>query len=318
MGGGDVKLTSARSSNPVLNDNPQELCGVEGNSVDTAWQTTAGRPSTVIAVTDSGIEWCDPALVDKIYLNHDALPPPENAQGKTKAQLEAAGQQFADDDPYDLDGSGILNVEQYANDPRIAKPYFCATQAGDGFGYTGISPADLIATFGTPGSKYYAARSGPAGFTDAIAGWDFVDDNNDPYDAVHYDHGTGTAEDAVGAAGTLDKEVGACPDCMVLPIKVGDSFITSGNAFAEAALFAVDSGATVIQEALGTLDVTETDTEAITYAEDHGVPVIASAADEESEHHNLPAVLENTIVVNSVTQESSFSPPSYFPLKKSM
>ena len=68
--------------------------------------------------------------------------------------------------------------------------------AGDGFGYTGISPADLIATFGTPGSKYYAARSGPAGFTDAIAGWDFVDDTNDPYDAVHYDHGTGTAEDA--------------------------------------------------------------------------------------------------------------------------
>ena len=96
-----------------------------------------------------------------------------------------------------------------------------------------------------------------------------------------------------------------------MPIKVGDSFITSGNAFAEGALFAVDSGATVIQEALGTYDVTEDDTEAITYAEDHGVPVVASAADEESEHHNLPAVLENTIVVNSVTQDGSFTPPSY-------
>jgi hypothetical protein len=311
QGGGDLKLTSARSSDPVLADNPQELCGVEGNSVDTAWQTTTGRPSTVIAVTDSGIEWCDPALVDKIYLNRDVLPPPENAQGKTKAQLEAAGQHFSDTDPYDLDGSGIFNVAQYANDPRIAKPYFCATQDGDGFGYAGISPADLIATFGTPGSRYYAARSGPAAFTDAIAGWDFVDDDNDPYDAVHYDHGTGTAEDAVGAAGTLDQEVGACPNCMVLPIKVGDSFITSGNAFAEGALFAVDSGATVIQEALGTYDVTETDTEAITYAEDHGVPVVASAADEDSEHHNLPAVLENTIVVNSVTHDASYSPPSY-------
>jgi hypothetical protein len=309
--GGNVKLTSTRSSDPTLADNPQELCGVEGNSVDTAWQTTTGRPSTVIAVTDSGIEWCDPALVDKIYLNRDALPLPENTQGKTEAQLEVAGQHFADTDPYDLDGSGIFNAEQYANDPRIAKPYFCASQDEDGYGYTGISPADLIATFGTPGSKYYTARSGPAGFTDAIAGWDFVDDDNNPYDAVHYDHGTGTAEDAAGAAGTLDQEVGACPNCMVLPIKVGDSFITSGNAFAEGALFAVDSGATVIQEALGTYDVTKTDTQAITYAEDHGVPVIASAADEESEHHNLPAVLENTIVVNSVTQDSSFSPPSY-------
>jgi hypothetical protein len=311
QGGGNVKLTSARSSDSTLSDNPQELCGVEGNSADTAWQITSGRPSTVIAVTDSGIEWCDPALVDKIYLNRQALPPPENAQGLTKAQLEADGQQFPDTDPYDLNGTGIFNVEQYANDPRIAKPYLCATTDADGSGYSGISPADLIAAFGTPGSPNYAARSGPAGFTGAIAGWDFVNDDNNPYDAVHYNHGTGTAEDAAGAASTLSQEVGACPNCMVLPIKVGDSFITSGNAFAEGALFAVDSGATVIQEALGTYNVTKSDTEAISYAADHGVPVVASSADEESEHHNLPAVLENTIVVNSVTHDSSYSPPSY-------
>jgi hypothetical protein len=311
QGGGDVKLTSARSTDSTLNDNPQELCGVEGNSVDLAWETTTGRPSTVIAVTDSGIEWCDPALVEKIFLNRNALPLPENAQGLTKRQLEAEGVHFDDTDPYDLDGSGILNIEQYANDPRIAKPYFCATVDGDGYGYTGISPADLIATFGTPGSPYYRARSGPAGFTDAIAGWNFVDDDNNPYDDVHYDHGTGTAEDATGAASTLAQEVGTCPNCMVLPIRVGDSFITSGNAFAEGAVFAVDSGASVIQEALGTYDVTETDSDAITYAEDHGVPVVASAADEESEHHNLPAVLQNTIVVNSVTHDASFTPPSY-------
>ena len=96
-------------------------------------------------------------------------------------------------------------------------------------------------------------------------------------------------QDATAAAGTEAQEVGTCPDCMVLPIKVGDSFITTGNAFAEGALFAVDSGASVIQEALGTYDVTESDTQAITYAEDHGVPVVASSADEESEHANLPA-----------------------------
>jgi hypothetical protein len=311
QGGGSVKLTSARSNDPVLSDNPQELCGVEGNSADTAWQTTTGRPSTVIAVTDSGIEWCDPALVDKVFLNRDALPLPENSQGLTKPQLEAAGEHFADSDPYDLDNSGILNVEQYADDPRIAKPYLCSTTDGDGSGYTGISAADLIAAFGTPGSPHYAARTGPAGFTDAIAGWDFVDDDNNPFDEVHYDHGTGTSEDAVGAASTLAQEVGTCPNCMVMPIKVGDSFITSGNAFAEGALFAVDSGATVIQEALGTYAVTQTDTEAIDYAEDHGVPVVASSADEESEHHNLPAVLQNTIVVNSVTHDASFNPPSY-------
>ncbi|HLH28952.1 MAG TPA: S8 family serine peptidase, partial [Acidimicrobiales bacterium] len=311
LGGGDQKLTSARSSDPVLARNPQELCGVEGNQVDKAWQTTTGRPTTVIAVTDSGIEWCDPALVDKIFLNRAALPLPEDALGRTKPQLAASGSHFPDHDPYDLDGSGVLNVEQYANDPRIPHPTFCAAHGGDGFGYEGISPADLVDAFGTPGRPSYRSVPGPAGFVDAIAGWDFVDDDNNPYDDVRYGHGTGTGEDSVAAADTLAGEVGSCPNCMLLPIRVGDSFITSGNAFAEGALFAVDSGASVIQEALGTYDVTPTDTEAVAYAEAHGVPVVASAADEESEHHNLPAVLENTLVVNSVTHDASFVPPSY-------
>ncbi len=90
-GGGDWKLTSARTTNPTVANNPQELCGVEGNSVDQAWQRTTGRPDTVIAITDSGIEWCDASVVDKIALNRAALPYPENAQGLTKPTLEARG-----------------------------------------------------------------------------------------------------------------------------------------------------------------------------------------------------------------------------------
>jgi len=289
-GGGAWKLTSARDTDPTLAGNPQQLCGVEGNSVDTAWQVTTGRPDTVIAITDSGIEWCDTAVVDKVYLNRQALPLPEDASGRTKPQLEAAGVRFADGDPYDLDNRGVFNVEQYANDPRIARPLFCKTF---------ISPEDLIRAFG------HGGRAGPAGYTEAIAGWNFVDDNNDPYDDVHYDHGSGEAEDSTGAADALGKEIGACPNCMVLPVRVGQSFIAEGNAFARGVAFAVDSGASVIQEALGTLDETTTDAQAISYANAHGVPVIASAADEEAEHHNEPGNLPGTIVVNSVTQSLS-------------
>ncbi|HEY2430645.1 MAG TPA: S8 family serine peptidase, partial [Acidimicrobiales bacterium] len=286
-GGGDWKLTSARDTDPTLADNPQQLCGVEGNSVDTAWQVTTGRPDTVIAITDSGIEWCDTSIVDKVYLNRRALPLPEDASGRTKPQLEAAGVHFADADPYDLDNRGVFNVAQYANDPRIAKPLFCK-----GF----ISPEDLIRSFG------HGGRVGPAGYTEAIAGWNFVDDNNDPYDDVHYDHGTGEAQDSTGAADALGKEIGTCPNCMVLPVRVGQSFIAEGNAFARGVAFAVDSGASVIQEALGSIDETSGDAQAIAYANAHGVPVIASAADEEAEHHNEPGNLPGTIVVNSVTQ----------------
>jgi len=336
-GGSDWKLTSARTTNALVAANPQELCGVEGNSVDTAWQVTTGRPDTVIAITDSGIEWCKPGVVDKIALNRGALPYPENAQGLTKPQLEAQGVSFSDSDPYDLSGSGVLNVAQYSSDPRVRQ--VTASSVSRGF-FCGsyISPEDLIRAFGSPGSPYYYPNPSapgltaateqppypgqlPAGFTEAIAGWNFVDNTNDPYDDVLYGHGTGEAEDSTGAADAVGQEVGACPSCMVLPVRVGESFIAEGNDFARGVLFAVDSGASVLQEALGSLDITTTAAQAIAYANSHGVPVIASAADEEAEHHNEPGDLPGTIVVNSVTQAptesgggqsvSLFQPPSY-------
>jgi hypothetical protein len=293
-GGGSWKLTSARSTDTRLSENPQELCGVEGNSVDAAWETTTGRPDTVVAITDSGIEWCNSAVVDKIFLNRSALPYPENAAGLTKPQLEAQGTRFTDSDPYDLDGSGVLDVAQYASDPRVLA---WTTQANGGlFCGTFMSPEDLIRAFGNPASPYYypspqAPPSGlpavneapaypgqsPPGFTEAIAGWNFLDGTNDPYDDVLYGHGTGEAQDSTGAADSSG-EVGTCPSCMVMPIRVGESFIAEGNAFAQGVLFAVDSGVSVLQEALGTIDITTTDAQAIAYANAHGVPVISSAA----------------------------------------
>ncbi len=327
--GGNWMLSSARTSDKHVNRNPQELCGVKGNSVDSAWQVTTGSPSTLIAVTDSGIEWCDPAIVGKLYINPAALPLPENATGQTKTQLEAKGIKFAGSNPYDLNNSGVINVFQYANDPRVAAVtrdyggYFCSTHTHNHYGYVGISPMDLIRTFGVPtlpgGSPnpYYYGHSGPAGFIEAISGWNFVGNNNNPYDVVHYDHGTGEAQDSGGVANSLSHEVGGCPNCMILPVRVGDSFIVSGNTFAEGVLFAVDSGASIVQEALGAIDVTNTAHQAVNYAQAHGVPVIASAADEESQHHNEPSTLAHMIVVNSITRSPTsngkpeFSPASY-------
>lgn len=328
-GGGSWKLTSARSTDPQLSENPQELCGVEGNSVDAAWEATTGRPDTVIAITDSGIEWCDTPVVDKVHLNESALPYPENAEGLTKPELEAQGQTFSDTDPYDLDGTGVLDVAEYAQDPRVLG--YTQSAFGGRFCGTFMSPEDLIRTFGNVASPWYYPTAGsgagateeppypgqqPPGFTEAIAGWNFVDDTNDPYDDVLYGHGTGEAEDATAAADSAG-EVGACPDCTVLPIRVGESFIAEGNTFAQGVLFAVDSGASVLQEALGTIDVTTPAAQAIAYANAHGVPVISSAADEEAEHHNEPGDLPGTIVVNSSTQgltqgsTSLYNPPSY-------
>ena len=87
---------------------------------------------------------------------------------------------------------------------------------------------------------------------------------------------------------------------MFLPLKVADSFVGIGTDFAQAVVYAVDIGADVVQEALGTISAGPASQAAIDYAYRRGVPVIASAADESSRHHNFPAALEHTVWMNSI------------------
>ena len=92
------------------------------------------------------------------------------------------------------------------------------------------------------------------GYVDDISGWDFFEGDNDPNDDVDYGHGTGEAEDSAGETDTnLDPQ---CPNCLVMPMRVGDSFVADVNHFAEAAIYATDNGASIIQTALGTLNNT--------------------------------------------------------------
>ncbi len=106
-----------------------------------------------------------------------------------------------------------------------------------------------------------------------------------------------------------------------MPLRVGESFVTDANRFAQAALYATDMGTDVIQEALGTYNAPYFARQAIEYAYNHGTTVIASAADEAAGHHNQPGALPDTIVVNSVNQPDSIGgfgatnvPPSYLQL----
>ena len=82
----------------------------------------------------------------------------------------------------------------------------------------------------------------------------------------------------------------------------------TANNFGQAVIYGVDNGALVIQEALGTLNNTQLARQAVEYAYDHGVAIIASAADEAAQHHNWPSNYPHTIVVNSVTEWDTFTP----------
>ena len=278
--GDDWKLTSETTGTPSIDGSAQELFGVKGASVDRAWQTTTGRPDVRVAVLDSGIRWAEnqPDLVNKFYLNRGELPVPESS---TNAR-----------DPYDRNGDGLFNIADYLADGTHAQDSRVSDQNGNGV----IDPEDLIFIFSD------GVDDDGNGYVDDISGWDFFEDDNDPLDEVRYGHGTGESEDSNAEANNGIGGVGTCPSCLLLEVRVGDSFVTEVNHFAQGVVFAVDNGARVIQEALGTLNQTRFGQEAVDYAFRNGVVVIASAADEESEHHNYPATYNHTVQVNSVTK----------------
>lgn len=263
------EFSCKQSGDPLLDGNPQELYGVKGPCVTEAWKTTTGRPDVVIAVLDSGINWPDalPDLRRKVWLNSDELPLPAGSTG------------------YDADRNGIFNIDDYADDPRAAD------RNGNGV----LDPEDLIMN----PAFANGLDDDRNGYIDDIAGWDFFEDDNNARDEPRYGHGTGEAHDSAAEANN-GGDVGICPECMFVPLRVGDSFIADVNHFAEAVVYATDNNIRIVQEALGTLNNSRFGQEAVDYAWRRGVIVVASAADEASAHHNYPANYDHTMVVNSI------------------
>jgi hypothetical protein len=301
--GNEFKFAASPEDNPLqapVNNSPVELGGVRGmhiadadGSLDTAWKHTTGRPDVAIAVLDSGIRWDEAGtmhdLAEKVRLNKGELPVPNHSgpalavDGKT---INCGT--YADD--YDANGDNVFNLTDYACDDRVSLSSSTGRAGPDGV----FTPEDLTIAFSD------GTDDDDNGFKDDVAGWDFLDNDNDPYDDVHYGHGTGEAKDSNAEANNGEGQTGSCPSCMVVPLRVGDSFVADSNRFAQAVLYATDNDVLVIQEALGTLNNSSLSREAVDYAYRHGTVTIASAADEAAQHNNWPSSLPHTIVVNSV------------------
>jgi Subtilase family len=267
----DYRRTSQRDLRFATS--PTEHCGQMGAAVDLAWGVTQGRDDVLIAVLDSGIEW----------RNADAM-------------LDLATQAFVNlgearpDCPAsdgDCNGDGRFDIDDFvASDTPI-----------DDLNLNGlIDPEDLILSE----SWSDGIDDDNNGYVDDISGWDVLYDDNNPLDTVGYGHGTGEAKDSVAAAnGTGD--VGTCPKCRFVPVRVSDSFIAGGTQFADGVDYAVTTGAAVVQEALGAISNPSHAQTAIDAAFAADVVVVASMADEASYHANLPAALDHTLAVNSIT-----------------
>jgi len=252
---------------PSIPATPEELNGVAGMSIDTAWQLTTGRPDVTVAHLDSGILY-NADNVRKAALNQGELPLPNGSL------------------VYDKNGDGVFNIDDYATDPGVSDL--------DGNGI--LDPRDLILAFSN------GVDSDANGYIDDICGWDTHEHDNDPFDDADYGHGSGESKDSSGEVNN-GGAWGVAPNAMHVPIKVSDSFVADGNDFGAGVAYALDLGVSVISEALGALNNTELAQKSVEYAYQQGVPVVLSAADEQSYHHNFPAVYTHGFWANSVRSQ---------------
>ncbi|TMB45282.1 MAG: hypothetical protein E6J55_06000, partial [Deltaproteobacteria bacterium] len=212
-------LYSCLPSDAPLASDPE---GASGMSVDRVWNelATRGRDDVIVAYMEGGVNWrlADaPELRLRAYLNTGELPLPEDGKGITHGT-------------YDLNGDGVVNVDDYADDPRVPRPLL-HPQAG------GITAEDLIVAFSD-------GRDGDGnGYVDDISGWNFHRDTNDPQtDNSVYGHANGESRQAVAETDNGFLAAGVCPRCRLLTVKAGDEAIDRPDRVAEAIAFAVDSG----------------------------------------------------------------------------
>ncbi len=266
---------------------------VAGFNAAGAWKLERGRPDVTVAILDTGIKWDTPGLRDKVRLNTGELPLPERADGSTCAS-------------YDCNGDGVVNVEDYAGDPRVHRPY----------AYGAITGEDLIRAFGNCQIVNRAIKQCVAGkhwdndhngYANDIAGWNFFDDDNDPLDRSSYfaasNHGTGRAKQAVEQGNDGDGSIGVCPHCMLLPIRTWDTFVSDANTFALGITYATDNGAKVIEGANGSVYHSAFAEAASQYAYAHGVAQVFSGDDLNTGNHNYPANYNHTMLIEGTVPD---------------
>ena len=186
-----------------------------GMHADRAWRLTTGRTDVIIAAIDSGVQWRNTKLVNKYYIHTGELPLPQDSDGTVS-------------ETYDFNGDGVINVRDWADDPRVD------IASGRDLSDNMLDPSDLIYTEWGP--EWDGIDNDGNGYVDDISGWDFGRDN-DPwqdYQSGYGDHGDGVMEDMGNEGGDGDGNIGVCPNCAVLPIRISDTFVVDGTRSAKA------------------------------------------------------------------------------------
>jgi hypothetical protein len=270
---------------------------ISGFNAGGAWKRERGRPDSVVAILDTGIKWDRSGLRTQIHLNQDELQVPNHDASEPVSDPGSVPNgdcsQMASD--WDANGDGAFNVLDYACDDRV-------DAEGGSHGSAGLDAEDLIAAFGDGNDD------GANGFVDDIAGWDFFDNDNDPYDASSYfaasNHGSGRASEAAERGNDGSGGIGVCPKCQLMPIRVWDTFVADGNSFAMGIVYATDNDATVIEGADGSIYHSAFAEQASEYAYENGVVQTFSGDDLNTGNHNYPANYGHAMLIQGTVPDT--------------
>jgi type VII secretion-associated serine protease mycosin len=131
-----------------------------------------------------------------------------------------------------------------------------------------------------------------------VGGYDFV--NHDDQADDDMGHGTHVAGILAAALDNGQGVAGVCPNCRLMPIKVlNESNVGSWSQLAQGILFAVDNGAQILNLSLGASVPSVTLAEAIQYALDRDVIVVAAAGNYATDAPFYPAALDGVIAVGA-------------------
>lgn len=255
-----------------------------GISADLAWNVTPGRRDTVIVVLDSGVNYDREDLANKIWLSCGELPAPQDAGGNTTPGSSPGCREPAL--AYDLDGNGYVNVQDYANDPRVPNSF-----------------ATLAKTRGDLRPFENGVDDDGNGFVDDISGWDARDGDGDEYRTTGDGHGTGR-NGIIGAEGDNGVGiVGVCPECSLANVRVDATFVTRTEGPGIGALWAADQGHEVINMALGATTASSMARAAFDYFTRKNGLALNASANEFSFHQNFQTVFDDVMAIGAVAPD---------------
>ena len=113
--------------------------------------------------------------------------------------------------------------------------------------------------------------------------------------------GDPTAQEAGQETNEGPGGTGVCPRCMIVPVRVWDTFVTDTNQFALGVSYAADNGIRVVEAALGGLTNTSFARAIVRDAYARGVFMAVVSSDLNTANHNFPTTYDEAMMVAGCT-----------------